>query len=171
MKKQLNPGLQWSMYFIDQKGNKVYDRNNINQIITDYYADLYNDIDKINTVNTSEIKKEIEPPFLEKEIEAIVKQLKPNKCPGHDKITNEHIKMGGVELIKKLTKLFNKVLETSKIPKDWKVSDIIILFKKGDRHKVENYRPITLTSTIAKKISKAIETRVRKILNSQQPIE
>ncbi len=102
-----------------------------------------------------------EPQFLKSEIHSIVKQLKSNKSPGHDNITNEHIKMGVEKIITQITKLFNKILSSGRIPLEWKLSDIIILFKKGGRHKVTNYRLITLSPVIAKIFSKAIKNRIR----------
>ena len=104
-------------------------------------------------------------------IEQIIKETKNNKSPGHDKITNEHIKLGGVEMVKYLTKLFNNILKAKIIPSDWSLQDTIIIFKKEDRHKIENYRPITLGTTISKIFSKALEKRLKPIIMAQQPIE
>ncbi len=101
----------------------------------------------------------------------IVKNLKNNKSPGEDKITNEHIKVRGQKLIKMLTHLFNGMQRTSYIPKQWKYSNIIVIFKKGGRHKIENYRPISLSPTIAKIFSKLIEKRISAFVISHQPLE
>lgn len=117
----------------------------INQVITKYYSDLYKKDKKEVIKHVLDTKTEKEPPFLENEIKAIVKHLKPNKSPGHDNITGELIKMRGKTIAKILIELFNIIMETGITSKSWKFSDIIILFKKGDRHKIENYRPITLT--------------------------
>ncbi len=99
--------------------------------------------------------------------------MKPKQSAGHDKLTNEHIKMGADKIIKHLTDLFNKILKTNKMTKDWKFSNIIILFQKGNSHKIDNYRLITLSLIIFKIFSKVIEKRIQPILklNSQQPTE
>ena len=47
-----------------------------------------------------------------------------------------------------LTKLFNMTLKNGILPKDWKLVNIIPIFKKGATKIAENYRPISLTSTI-----------------------
>ncbi len=91
----------------------------------------------------------------------MVKNLKSNKTWGYDNITNEQIKFGGEKLIKKLTEIFNKILEQGKIPEEGKKSDIILIFKKGDRHNINNYQPISLIPTLAKVFSKLIDLRVR----------
>lgn len=60
-----------------------------------------------------------------------------------------------------LTKFYNRILKSKEIPTDWKTSDIILMFKKGKKHKIENYRTITLSSTPSKIFSKLIEQIIR----------
>jgi hypothetical protein len=47
-----------------------------------------------------------------------------------------------------LTKIYTKSIETGTIPKDWKHANVA--FKKGERYKAENYRPISLTCICCK---------------------
>ncbi len=44
---------------------------------------------------------------------------------------NEQVTFGGHKLTKKLTEIFNQILETSKIPLEWKKLDLIVIFQKG----------------------------------------
>ena len=97
--------------------------------------------------------------------------MKNNKTPGHDRITNEQIKYGGEILTKSITKLFNKILKMQQVPNDWKLTDTILLYKKGDEHEITNYRPISLSPALAKLFSKAIEQRIRNKMNENQPNE
>ena len=53
-------------------------------------------------------------------------------------------------LLHPLSIIFNLSLISSKIPSQWKLAFIIPVFKKGDRRKVGNYRPISLTSSISR---------------------
>jgi hypothetical protein len=41
-----------------------------------------------------------------------------------------------------LTKIYSKSIETGTIPKDWKHANVAPAFKKGERYKAKNYRPI-----------------------------
>ncbi len=70
-----------------------------------------------------------------------------------------------------MTKVFNQVLITQTVPENWKKADIILIYKKGDKHKIENYRPIILGITFAKICSKLIKTSIQKRLQYQQPRE
>ncbi len=63
---------------------------------------------------------------------------------------NERIKFGGRKLIKILTKLFDEILVNKQIPRSWKISNIILIFKKGKRWDIQNFRPISLIPTFAK---------------------
>ncbi len=164
-----------STHIKDAKGNKIYDRREINNTITKYYTNLYysNEKETHQKVLDYKINEEYEviPEFLEGEVEKIINNLRDNKSPGSDKICNEQIKYGGKELLKVLTNIFNNILITQEIPTLWKKSDIILIYKKGDRHIIDNYRPITISSTMAKIFSKLIEQRLKGILDYQQPCE
>jgi len=46
--------------------------------------------------------------------------------------------------------LFNKSLKDTVIPDDWKQAIVTPIFKKGNRNKADNYRPVCLTSIIGK---------------------
>ena len=46
--------------------------------------------------------------------------------------------------------LFQKSLDSGELPNEWKMALIKPIFKKGDRHEVGNYRPVSLTSVVAK---------------------
>lgn len=79
--------------------------------------------------------------------------------------------MGNEELTKILTRLLNKIRETCEIHLDWKILGIILIAKKGDRHKIENYRPITLHLTVVENFSKILQNRIRSLLDKQEPAE
>ncbi len=48
---------------------------------------------------------------------------------------------------------------------------IILLFKKGDKSEVSNYRPISLTSNLAKVFSKLLKNRIYALLDWYQSPE
>jgi hypothetical protein len=46
--------------------------------------------------------------------------------------------------------IFNSSLKEGKLPDIWKLGNIVALFKKGDKSKTGNYRPVSLTSVVCK---------------------
>ena len=81
-----------------------------------------------------------------------MKSLKTKHCEGYDRIPVRILADARDILLDPMTDLFQKFLEqtdlfqkiyaTGLIPEQWKVSKIIPIFKKGDKSKIENYRPI-----------------------------
>lgn len=67
-----------------------------------------------------------------------MERSKEDKSSGPDTITNQILKVARDHLTVPLTKLFNKILEEKVIPKEWAVSDIILLYKKGDPTNIGN---------------------------------
>ena len=56
--------------------------------------------------------------------------------------------------------IFNKTIEDGAMPQCWKEANITPIFKKGEKSRPENYRPISLTSILVK----ILEKEVRKSL-------
>ena len=63
-----------------------------------------------------------------------------------------------------LTRIFQLTIDTGSIPTQWKKAAVSPIFKKGDRGKASNYRPVSLTSVCCKLnehiIAKAIMTHL-----------
>src|SRR6201996_633475 len=91
--------------------------------------------------------------------------------PGDDDIPIEAIKDGGETLLSAITVLFIKCLEQEQIPKAWENAIIILIHKKGDITKLENYHPISLLATLYKLYMKIIAKRNTNKLDFYQPIE
>ena len=49
-----------------------------------------------------------------------------------------------------LTIIFQRSFDCGKVPDDWRSANITPVFKKGDRFKASNYRPVSLTSLCCK---------------------
>ena len=58
--------------------------------------------------------------------------------------------LAGASLWGELVIIFDQSLQTGKLPDDWVEANVAPVFKKGDRHSLVNYRPISLTCVCAK---------------------
>ncbi|CAH2105470.1 unnamed protein product [Euphydryas editha] len=160
---------------LDNLGKTALNRNEILNIATEFYKNLYDrprlpdishqtDDEYVN--NSTDIK-----PIDESEILTIIKNLKCDKSPGPDGITNEVLKHGGSILSKSLSSLFNRILHTATIPSQWSHSNIILIYKKGNPRNISNYRPISLLPSLYKLFASIIQKRIRMTVEKQQPVE
>ena len=87
--------------------------------------------------------------------EDIAKRLKNtniDKSPGPDNVHPRVLNELSEELSEPLAILFNKTLSEGKLPKDWKTAKITAIYKKGNKKLACNYRPVSLTCIICKKM-------------------
>lgn len=71
------------------------------------------------------------------------------------------------ELCKVLALLFNRCLNDSSIPEEWKTSFITPVFKKGAKSNLDNYRPISVVSPISKVFESIIGKQLRSSLEDE----
>jgi hypothetical protein len=69
-------------------------------------------------------------------------------APRLDKITNPFFKLAINESVEFIVLLIRILLKFGKLPSIWKVSKVILLFKKDDPDDINKWRLISLTSTI-----------------------
>ena len=88
--------------------------------------------------------------ILTSEVERALSQMKSRKAPGEDEIVVEMTRAGGEIALRKIQELFNAILSTDTVPKEWKSATITLILKKGHKKDLANYRPISLLSHIYK---------------------
>ncbi|KAI8515244.1 hypothetical protein Bbelb_078350 [Branchiostoma belcheri] len=84
--------------------------------------------------------------IVEAGVRKLMQNLNPRKAPGPDGISPRLLKELANELAPALTLLFQSSLETGIVPQDWRTANVTPVYKKGERYRPENYRPISLTS-------------------------
>ena len=84
----------------------------------------------------------------------------PNKATGPDDIPARILQLAANELAPALQIIFQKSLDTGKLPLSWSQANIAPIFKKGDRSLAANYRPISLTSICCKILEHIIFTNI-----------
>jgi hypothetical protein len=102
-----------------------------------------------------------EDEFTQSELIRAMKKLKLRKSPGPDKIHNEmliHLGSVGKAVI---LHLINKSWNEGALPRTWRNATITPILKKGKTaDKVQNYRPISLTSCLGKLAEQMINHRL-----------
>ena len=98
--------------------------------------------------------------ILRKEIDAALKQCKSSKSSGLDGINKEMICAFYESHPFFLTKFFNFVLDKGSFPNAWSVSLMVLIHKKGPKSELENYRGISLLSSLSKVFCAIINNRL-----------
>ena len=84
---------------------------------------------------------------------------------------NGTLEAGEDTISKTLTKLYTKCVSERRIATAWKNAKMTIIFKKGNKKDLKNYRPICLLSNIYKVLTKVVTKRLEKTLDENQPRE
>jgi ribonuclease HI len=92
--------------------------------------------------------------------EDVVSHLSNNKAPGPDQVRNEWLKDAPEHVRQTFYQWLHQIwLGKTEAPTWFTHSHTILLYKKGDQHKVGNYRPIALAQTLYKVYTSCI-TRI-----------
>ncbi|KAK6756769.1 hypothetical protein RB195_014912 [Necator americanus] len=152
------------------KGTAIASRRGMDKIIYDFYSDLFDSHVHLPPHHLREDGQVI-PEVLPSEIRHAIMSVRNRTAPGLDRIRPEHLKSLPPVLINTLARLFTRYLSECKVPKQWKTSKTVLLYKKGDPHDIGNYRPICLLSVIYKLSTRVILNRIEKVLHEGQPCE
>ena len=134
------------------------------------YAEVFNESGKNRYIMEGAIGKGEEVRFSRMEIWNVLRRLKNGKAPGQDGITNDLIKLAGREIVPYLMDLFNMSIKEGKVPKEWKEAIVVPIFKGGARGLVQNYRPVSLTSSVCKIMERVLDLRIKLILEERNPL-
>ncbi|GJU40600.1 putative pre-mRNA-processing factor 6-like [Tanacetum coccineum] len=97
------------------------------------------------------------------EVKEALRKMGRNKAVGPDEIPIEAWRCLGGEGVRWLTILFNKTFLRAKMPEEWRLSEVIPIYKnKGDAQTCSNYRGIKLLSHTMKLWERVIERRLRR---------
>ncbi|XGW11208.1 hypothetical protein V3C99_012589 [Haemonchus contortus] len=96
------------------KACRIAVSESIEEIAVDYYTNLFRSTVSVSRIPTP--TQEVAPRIEEWEVERTIRQMKPRKAPGPDRISADFLKSASHTIIKQLTKRFNKYLDAQRIP-------------------------------------------------------
>ncbi|KAK3543885.1 hypothetical protein QTP70_030266 [Hemibagrus guttatus] len=132
----------------------------------EYFEELMNEENerekRVEGVNSVEQKVD---KIRKDEVRKALKRMKSGKAVGPDDIPVEVWKCLGEAAVEFLASLFNRVLESERMPEEWRRSVLVPIFKnKGDVQSCSNYRGIKLMSHTMKLWERVVEARLRKVV-------
>ncbi|CAG8698459.1 989_t:CDS:2, partial [Dentiscutata erythropus] len=102
-------------------------------------------------------------PILIQEVEETIMNFSNDKAPGPSKIPYEIFKHMNNVGITAMVNIFNEILTTGKVPRDWTNSSVVLIPKPKEwEGNLEITRPITLMETMRKIFTKIINDRLVK---------
>lgn len=93
------------------------------------------------------------------EVNEVTKKIKTNKATSCDRIPPRAIKESAEILCHPFSKLFNFILDCSRIPQKWKLGEISPVFKKDCSLSKINYKPLTILPSLSKVFVSPLENR------------
>lgn len=89
-----------------------------------------------------------------------LERLNEKKATGPDKIPITILKKFSKTIAPVLAFIYQQSLNTGEVPSDWKNANVVPIYKKGDRTKPENYRPVSLTAVASKMMEHILVSQI-----------
>ncbi len=106
---------------------------------------------------------QMDTPFTPEEVARVIRQKRSLSAPGEDQLQYSLWKeiLEDPPALSNLTKLFNIIFATGRVPLDWRKAIVTVMYKgKGPRDLPTNFRAISLTSTSLKIFETLIANRL-----------
>ncbi|KAK3530878.1 hypothetical protein QTP70_003626 [Hemibagrus guttatus] len=150
----------------DRDGRVLTSEESVQRRWKEYFEELMNEENgrekRVEGVNSVEQKVD---KIRKDEVRKALKRMKSGKAVGPDDIPVEVWKCLGEAAVEFLTSLFNRVLESERMPEEWRRSVLVPIFKnKGYVQSCSNYRGIKLMSHTMKVWERVVEARLRKVV-------
>ena len=100
------------------------------------------------------------------EVKQAVSMMNGGRAKGWDNIPNEFLINAPDELLSVITTLFNRIKSTGVTPEGWNKGRVTLIFKKGLRESLGNYRPITVLISLSGLYSRVLNARLTEVVES-----
>ena len=122
---------------------------------------------RVGSSSESELNHEMMSPITREEVARTLKELANGKATGRDGIPSEFLKHGGECMSSSLALLFEACRVAEYTPQDWHKTNIVPIYKKGDKHARANYRGVSLLSCVYKLYARILKQRLALCLEPQ----
>lgn len=161
----------------DNTGKIVSEVSEVLDTAQDFYSKLFSSdgvaeqalnqaVGALERTLSREDRELCDAPLSLMEIEDAVKSLNTGKSPGEDGLTCEFFRRFASRLAPILLLLFNDCERECRVGDGFAVSVVTLLFKKGDRSCLTNYRPISLLNVDYKILAKVLAGRLKSVIGS-----
>lgn len=122
-------------------------------------------LENLDAKISNEEREGLEGEITEEEVKVALFSLADNKTPGGDGLPKEFY-VAFWEVIKKdLVNIYKEIYKEGMLSESMRKGVISLIFKKGDKEEIKNWRPITLLTVDYKILSKILTNRLSKVMS------
>ena len=156
-------------------GKLITDKKEVSNLFNNFFSNVGKtlddkipkaSIDPVSFINRNQTVNIFLKPVDPEEIKKCILNLKEG-ASGFDEIPSKLLKFVNAQLIEPLAHIINRSFIDGVFPCQLKVANIIPLFKSGDQELVNNYRPVSLLTTVSKVFEKSFHVRLYNFLIAQ----
>ena len=144
---------------VDSNGDTVSEDSEKAEVLNSFFCSVFTE-ERKEEVPTCEKKNDQDYlnniVFTKEKVLKKLKNLDPSKSGGPDEINARVLKELADEIAEPLADIFQCSMNEGKLPKVWKDANVTPLFKKGEKAKPNNYRPVSLTCILCKVMESVI---------------
>ena len=148
---------------LDEKSEKTDDDERKAEIFSKFFISVQTtepDGD-VPEMEKREIKFQMEDmEVIEEHVKELLENLKEDSAAGPDGFSPRVLKPLAAMIAKPLSIICRESIRTGKVPKDWKIQWITVIYKQGCKALAENYRPVSLTSILSKIQEKLVRKHI-----------
>ncbi|KAI4882266.1 hypothetical protein NFI96_007123 [Prochilodus magdalenae] len=112
------------------------------------------------------------PTFMADQVRRQLRRLQPRKAAGPDKVCPRMLKACAAQLGEPLQHVFNLSLRLGRVPATWKTTCLIPVPKKANPKKLNDYRPVALTSHVMKTMERLLLNHLRpQVHHAEDPLQ
>ena len=146
----------------------LYSNKNISNIKINNYLNQFADLRLLK----KDDRKLCEEDISKSELREVIKNLKRNKAPGLDGLTNDFYQAFGDLLEPHFIKILQESFRIGILPSTVRKAIMTLIFKQCDKTVLSNYRPISLTNCdykiIAFVLAKWLQNAASKLISENQ---
>ena len=178
LKREKMNGVKKEIDCIMEGEKLLFSQNEILNNIAKYYNNLYSDT---NIVEDDDLDRYLKGTKLcelgeadanicegiltEKECFKAIMSMPNNKAPGCDGLGVEFYKYFWSDIKELVVESLNNAYTQGELSESQRLGILTLLYKKGDKRKLDNWRPISLLNTDYKIIARVLSYRLQKVLH------
>ena len=174
-KKENRRGIVNRITTVNTNGHAHTDEGEILNQVNTFYQQLYTRVEVDPEATTQPLQNttntllhtdttHMDDPIWEAEVKKAIRESNNNKSPGPDGLTYEFYKTFESQMSEILSEVYNNIHLQGRMEDGMRESYIRLIHKKGDKGELKNWRPISLSNTDYKIMSKILTTRLNKVL-------